>query len=288
MNEKQMQFRFAIVDGTRREAQRGLSGECEFCGQAMIAKCGEQRVWHWAHRGSRICDHWWEPETPWHRAWKDHFPKDWQEITHHSEDGEKHIADVRTESGVVLEFQHSHLHREERTSREIFFRRMVWVVDGLRRKRDRSQFFASLAKPSIVRINPLIVSLPSDGCALLRDWAPSRAPVFFDFGDSSEPGDTIRFNGPVLWRLLKRGFAGKALLMPVAKAAFRDASLKGQKLKGIKAINAPAAFDKPLTLRFALPSISQDHKSSSFRRYAKRPLTFRQYLARRKRSLPRF
>jgi Competence protein CoiA-like family len=140
-------MKFAVVERELREAAPDLSAECQACGAAMIARCGRVRVWHWAHRGARICDSWWEPETEWHRAWKNHFPKSWQEIIHPSESGEKHIADVKTESGVVLEFQHSSLCPEERESRESFYQNMVWVVDGLRRKQDRVKFFASLRAP---------------------------------------------------------------------------------------------------------------------------------------------
>ena len=42
-----------------------------------------------------------------------------------------HIADVKTDRGIVIEFQHSFLHRNERESREKFYQNMVWVVDGL-------------------------------------------------------------------------------------------------------------------------------------------------------------
>src|SRR5262245_64746908 len=103
-------MKYALVEGERREAEPGLSGKCPRCGGAMIAKCGplRLRVWHWAHRTNRTCDHWWESETEWHRAWKNHFPENWQEKIHTSEDGEKHFADVKTESGLVIEFQNSH------------------------------------------------------------------------------------------------------------------------------------------------------------------------------------
>src|SRR5262249_46405857 len=128
-------MKFALVEGERREAKPGLSGKCPIHGHAMIAKCGEYRVNHWAHRANCTCDHWWEPETEWHRAWKNQFPEGWQEIIHQSqsEAGERHIADVKTESGAVIEFQHSFLRRDERESREKFYRKLVWVVDGLRR-----------------------------------------------------------------------------------------------------------------------------------------------------------
>src|SRR5262249_39418969 len=154
-------MKFALVDGERREAKPGLSGKCPGCGNAVIAKCGELRVWHWAHWRKRDCDRWSEPETEWHRAWKNQFPEGWQEIIHQSqsEAGERHIADVKTESGVVLEFQLSHLPREEREARENFYRNMVGVVYGLRRVRDRPRFFEALARASIVKAKPLTYSL---------------------------------------------------------------------------------------------------------------------------------
>ena len=69
----------------------------------MVARCGEVRVRHWAHKGRRLCDPWWENETEWHRAWKDQFPADWQEVVCYAEDGERHIADVKTHAGWVIE-----------------------------------------------------------------------------------------------------------------------------------------------------------------------------------------
>jgi len=56
-----------------------------------------------------MCDNWWENETQWHRDWKNHFPVEWQEVVQIAEDGEKHIADVKTSEGWVVEFQHSYL-----------------------------------------------------------------------------------------------------------------------------------------------------------------------------------
>src|SRR4051812_12757131 len=80
------QMKFALVAGERREAQPGLSGICEGCTAAMIAKCGTLKVWHWAHRSAVVCDHWWESETAWHRGWKNLFPESWQEFVHRADD----------------------------------------------------------------------------------------------------------------------------------------------------------------------------------------------------------
>jgi len=66
--------KLADIEGNDREAQPGLTGKCRDCGHAMVAKCGQHRVWHWAHRKSKDCDPWWEQETEWHRSWKNQFP----------------------------------------------------------------------------------------------------------------------------------------------------------------------------------------------------------------------
>jgi len=59
---------------------------------------------------------------------------------HFDEKGEKHIADVKTKNGWVLEFQHSYIKPEERNYRNAFYSKLVWIIDGLRRKTDRIQF----------------------------------------------------------------------------------------------------------------------------------------------------
>ena len=220
-------MKFALVGGERREAEPGLSAACLGCGAAMIPKCGDVRVAHWAHRRTSDCDHWWESETPWHRDWKNHFPKHCQEIIHLSNSGEKHIADVKTESGVVIEFQYSFLHKDERESREKFYPKLVWVVDAARRKRDRKKFFEALRGP--LGISPIvpIYSVSMNESALLRDWGASRVPVYFDFGaDKTE--ETLHFDTDALWRLNPRARGGSAYLVPVPREQFLRIHIKGE------------------------------------------------------------
>ena len=83
-------MQYADIEGNVREAQPGLTGKCRDCGHPMVAKCGQHRVWHWAHWKSKDCDPWWEPETEWHRSWKNQFPVAWQEIGHTAQSGERH------------------------------------------------------------------------------------------------------------------------------------------------------------------------------------------------------
>jgi competence protein CoiA len=216
-------MKYALVNGQRQEAQPNLSGGCPSCASPMVAKCGERRlrVWHWAHLAKRVCDTWWENETEWHRAWKGQFPADWQEIVHPAENGEKHIADVKTDQGWVLEFQHSHLDPEERRARDAFYPKLVWVVDGARRKRDQPQFSRAFEQGTAVPCNVPLRTVFSDECALLREWCGSRAPVFFDFGEAVP-----------LWCLLPGNANGKAYVGPFSRASFIELHL-GQDFAGL-------------------------------------------------------
>jgi len=202
-------MKFALVNGQRQEAQPNLLGKCPTCDHPMVAKCGEVRMWHWAHQGSRVCDPWWENETEWHRAWKDQFPAECQEIIHHAEDGERHIADVKTERGWVIEFQYSYIKPEERRSREAFYKKLVWVVNGTRRKRDRAQLISALKEGVPVGGNSLVRKASSDDCGLLREWAGSSAPIFFDLGEMER-----------LWWLFAKNNNGSAYIAPYPRAEF--------------------------------------------------------------------
>lgn len=174
-------MKFALIDNNRIEATKGAKGICPSCGSELIAKCGEFKVNHWAHKGIRDCDPWWETEKEWHRLWKNNFPNEWQEVTFTDEStGEKHIADVQTSNGVVIEFQHSHINPQERISRERFYKKMVWVVDGTRLKRDFLRFLKGCKDLRRTDSpNRYIVQFP-DEC-FPSSWLGSIVPVIFDF-----------------------------------------------------------------------------------------------------------
>ncbi|MCC6396717.1 MAG: hypothetical protein IT282_06830 [Bacteroidetes bacterium] len=126
-------MQYAFIDGARHAPEPNLEGICPVCSEATVSKCGPMRLWHWAHRGKRHCDSWWENETEWHRAWKSRFPPESREVVHFdSATGEKHVADVKTQCGVVVEFQNSAISLAELYARELFYGRMLWVVNGAR------------------------------------------------------------------------------------------------------------------------------------------------------------
>ncbi len=186
-------MKFALIDGDRREAAPGLTGACPIDSHPIVARCGDLRTWHWAHKGSPSCDPWWENETEWHRNWKERFPREWQEVIHQTEQGEKHIADVKTDREWIIEFQHSHIQPEERRSRDVFYKKLIWVVDGTRRKRDEKQFSNSWAQGTPIGGNPNIRRTHPGECRLLKEWSTSPSPIFLDFGEQA----------PLYWILSK-------------------------------------------------------------------------------------
>jgi len=211
-------MRFALVNDARVLAEPKLHGLCPGCAQPVVAKCGKQRIWHWAHLSKRTCDRWWEPETEWHRAWKNKFHPDWQEYIQRDQSGEKHIADVRTQHGLVVEFQHSHLNPEERTTRERFYGKMVWVVDGMRLKRDYSRFLKgklqlkpTLAKGYFLSANPEECFPPA--------WLESPAPVVFDFRETALAGAPVE-DSESLWCLLPNRTNGNAVVVEISRSEF--------------------------------------------------------------------
>ena len=180
-------MKYALINDKKTEATKGANGLCPYCDSELIAKCGEVKIHHWAHKGNRNCDPWWENETEWHRSWKDNFPIDWQEVIQFDESGEKHIADVKTENGWVLEFQHSYLTPEERRARNAFYPKLVWVVDGLRRKRDKIQFLKVLEESTVISTRPPIRRVHYlEECRLLKEWHDSSSLIFFDFQEVNE------------------------------------------------------------------------------------------------------
>jgi competence protein CoiA len=105
-------------------------------------------VWHWACKSRTNCDRWWEPEAEWHRGWKNRFSDSWQEVVlPDPHTGERHVADVQTASGLVIEFQRSSIHSDEMQARETFYGNMIWVLDGCQNDADKYNFANTRSPP---------------------------------------------------------------------------------------------------------------------------------------------
>ena len=173
-------MQFAKINGKLVAAASGLNGLCTGCDQPVVAKCGELRIHHWAHVVKKNCDRWWERETEWHRQWKNKFPVTWHEVfLPDQKTGEKHMADIQTNEGAVIEFQHSHINPQERVARESFYKKMVWVVDGTRLTRDYPRFDKARAEFKIVTKGVFRIGFPEE--CFPSTWITSTVPVIFDF-----------------------------------------------------------------------------------------------------------
>jgi hypothetical protein len=175
-------------DGTKILATRGANGCCPVCKEPLVAKCGELVVHHWSHKARPDCDSWYEPETEWHRGWKQHWAPDQVEVVIGP-----HRADVLVD-GTVIEFQHSSISTTEIREREDFYTRevgnMIWVFD---------------AQPYRSRLD--IHRRPNRQASFIwNHWRPShgacRQPVFWDFGPDTmlrihdfQPGPPTRGHG---------------------------------------------------------------------------------------------
>ncbi len=223
-------MRFALIENIKTEATKGAKGICPNCGSELIAKCGDFKVNHWAHMGIRNCDPWWENETEWHRAWKSNFSNEWQEVFLTDETtGEKHIADIRSSYGLVIEFQHSHIDQTERTTREKFYKKMVWVVDGTRLKRDYPRFLKAKENFRLTKKKGLFFVDYIEEC-FPAAWIGSSVPVIFDFKGVkpiSDPRDWRNY----LYFLYPKSYVRESMVAIISRQSFIHSVTTGDLLR---------------------------------------------------------
>lgn len=198
-------MKYAELNGERVMPSPKTKALCQFCGSEVVAKCGKIRIWHWSHKTVKHCDHWWEPETVWHRNWKDQFPTAWQEKGRRDESGELHIADVLTPNELALEFQHSHIDRDEVEKRTHFHGNICWIVDGLRLQSSLVQFKQALENSERPKSSGAeVYNVYFSDSRLLKKWSGIDAPIVFDFG------------GKEVW-VIGRTLEESALVYPLPK-----------------------------------------------------------------------
>jgi len=139
---------------------------CPLCKSQVISKCGEIKVWHWAHKTSEDCDNWGGRETDWHLNWKAEFPEEMQEVTIG-----KHRADVRIKD-IVLEFQSSPISSEDIKEREEFYGKMKWVLDGKK-----------FAENRLFREKKGFLTFRWKWAH--KSWVDCSCPLYFDLGIST-------------------------------------------------------------------------------------------------------
>jgi len=244
-------MKFALVNNQRTTPIPHTKGVCEICDEEVISKCGPIRPWHWSHKANSNCDPWWENETPWHKEWKSNYPEQWQEVVHHDEvTGEKHVADVKTENGLIIEFQNSPLSVSELISRERFYKKIIWVINGTKFILNFS-IFHKLPVPDLSIFEDIVFNYPSRHHSIETFYKKSENPPnptmvqihviqeienliaqhyqghhFFEWVKprsvwfNSEKSVYIDFGGDVLWFLQKYGKSGLPCIQRVCKNYF--------------------------------------------------------------------
>lgn len=148
-------------------ASPGAAGFCPHCDTPTIAKCGEIKAWHWAHKQRTNCDPWSEPESPWHLWWKEQVEQKNCEVTI-EKDGIRHRADIATPDGIIVELQHSSISPAVIAEREQFYDRMVWLFDT----KPFTQNFRLLDNEQLRWKYPR------------RSILSAKKPTFFDLGET--------------------------------------------------------------------------------------------------------
>lgn len=144
--------------------------------------------------------------------------------------GEKHIADVLTSHGLVVEFQHSNIKPEERISREQFYKNMVWLVDGTRLKRDYPRFLKEWKRFGISDVYETekmgIFKVGFPEFCFPEAWLESSVPVVIDFlGDGSlEDPEQLRHNLYCLFPQVGK----RARVAVISRKAFIKATKNGE------------------------------------------------------------
>ena len=123
---------YAIDKKTQIFPSKGIHGYCLDCGKEVISKCGTIVSHHFAHVadsdcGSQYHDH----KTEWHQSWQHSvipaLPGKNVEVTIEKDTAIKR-ADLISNSGFIIEFQHSPLSIIERQEREKHYGNMLWVI----------------------------------------------------------------------------------------------------------------------------------------------------------------
>ena len=112
-------------EGERINAIPNTKAICPGCKSVVVSKCGEINVWHWSHLKDADCDSWNEPESLWHKEWKEKYPKEIREVVIGC-----HRADIKTKRGVI-ELQSDTLQAEKIIEREEYYGKMIWLLKGM-------------------------------------------------------------------------------------------------------------------------------------------------------------
>ncbi|WP_146606199.1 hypothetical protein [Mesorhizobium kowhaii] len=140
-----------------------------------------------------------------------------------------------TKHGHVIEFQHSYLPAQQRDSRERFYKKMIWLVNGLRLKNDRRRFFESDNLFRVPFSVDVFVTRNPERC-MPSAWVNCTKPVLFDFEGFAAPEGAPKALEGKLWCLLPGRVDSYAVVVAVSRAWFLDAAWNREQIIPTQAI----------------------------------------------------
>ncbi|CAB1076409.1 hypothetical protein D1AOALGA4SA_4205 [Olavius algarvensis Delta 1 endosymbiont] len=97
------------------------------------------------------------------------------------------------------------------------YRKLIWIVDGTRRKTDNKQFDKILKESRVIIQNPPTIRVPfPEECRLIKEWINRDSLVFFDFDGST------RSEKSLLWLLYPKSNSSNTYLSYISSTAFID------------------------------------------------------------------
>lgn len=221
-------MKFGLIDGRRVVAEPGLKGAiCPRCHTELIAKCGEIRVKHWAHKNRLQCDDWMEQDNEWRSRWLDAFPPQWQEVVIEHEE-ESHFADLQTPQNTIILLHQSHLTAEMIRIREAFYQTPVWLINAGRYKLDVNRLLRGCEKAWIRGFGQQgpenLKVIHNDHAAKVfgEQWLQARFPVFFDYSEAKDDDNSYGYGYMLdyVWCLMPYRIQGLKVLYRYKKEKF--------------------------------------------------------------------
>jgi len=117
----------------RIRARPGLYAVCPGCQKDVIPRCGDFKIWHWAHKAG-ICKYDSEPYTAWHLEWQEKALNAGMEIEKIFDPSQRYRADIYDpKKNIVTEVQHSPITMETIVDRCLFYDskgiEIRWIFD---------------------------------------------------------------------------------------------------------------------------------------------------------------
>ena len=222
------------VHGKKIPAKKGLVGYCPVCNEELIPRCGEIRIWHWAHKPQSQCVY--SEESEWHRWWKLMVPPERCEVVFHSDVGVLR-ADIVTPAGIVVELQRSNISLKDVRKREYAYGKMIWLFDVFRQKNNEIRYTVDSWFGSYdIEYKQFEIIYKDKYFVRFRwRWAPKilkhiTKPIFLDCGDFLIYVTRLYFGSPLYghgytWR--KSYFIGNVLNGYWIPASLREEQKSG-------------------------------------------------------------